>query len=389
MRGGEKTLAVIAAMFPDAPIHTLAVRRDQLSDDLRRRDFRTSWLQRFVRVPDLQRKSLPFIAAASRSLHAGDADVVICSDAAMIKAIRVKPGALKICYCHSPMRYVWDLYDDYHAAAGPLGRLGLRLFAPRLRKADRAAAETVTLFIANSRCVADRIRRAYERDSVVVHPPVDTASFAKEPRASVRAGHANADTAPCTDQPPPASAHGSSPHGFYLVLGELVPYKRPDLALQACRQLDCELVIIGTGPWLDRLRREAGPRTRVLGWQPDDVVRDHLHRCRALLFCGEEDFGMVPVEAMAAGKPVIAYGAGGALDTVVDGKTGVLFGEQGPEAVADAIRRFESTESSIRSDAVRGHAQKFNIAVFQRHFSEVVARHIWCDGAGVGVNPPR
>ena len=174
MRGGEKTLSVLAGLFPDAPIYTLLARPAELDDTLRARQIHTSWLQRFNRIPDLQRKALPLLACAARSLDATRYEVVICSDAATIKAIRTAPDALKLCYCHSPMRYVWDLYDEYYRGAGCLGKLGLRLFAERLRRADRQAAGGVTAFVANSQDVADRIRRSYDAPAVVIPPPVDT-----------------------------------------------------------------------------------------------------------------------------------------------------------------------------------------------------------------------
>ena len=232
MRGGERVLAVLAEMFPAAPIYTLLARRDSLDERLLARDLRRSRLQWFNWIPDLQRKALPVLPAAARSLDARAFDAVICSDAAVVKAIRARAGALKVCYCHSPMRYVWDLYEDYFRAAGPLGRVGLRLCAGRVRRADRQAAETVTVFVANSRAVADRIRRNYERGCVVIYPPVDV-DFGR----------------------PPAEAED-----YYLVVGECVGYKRHDLAVEACARLRRHLVVIGTGPALSDLRRRRAAR---------------------------------------------------------------------------------------------------------------------------------
>jgi len=340
MRGGEKTLAVLADMFPDAPIYTLLARWDQLDATLRARQFHTSWLQRFGWIPDLQRKALPLLACAARSLDATSYHVVICSDAATIKAIRSAPDALKLCYCHSPMRYVWDLYDAYYRGASGLGRLGLRLFANRLRRADRQAAAGVTAFVANSRDVADRIRRNYDRPAVVIPPPVDT-NFPKNDLLT---------------------------EDYYLVVGEHVSYKRNDLAIDACTRLSKPLVMIGTGPLLADMRRRAGPTVRVLGWQPERGVRDHLRRCRALLFCGREDFGMVPVEAQAAGRAVIAYRAGGATETVRDLETGVFFDTQDVDSVIDAIGRFESSHSLWPPERIQSHARQFSIEAFRRRF---------------------
>jgi len=347
MRGGEKTLAVLAAMFPDARIYTLLARWDQLDPALRARRIDVSWLQRLVWIPDLQRKALPVLAAAARSLDATAHDVVICSDAATIKAIRTRPDALKLCYCHTPMRYVWDLREAYYASAGPVGRVGLRLFAERLRQADRRAAERVTAFIANSRHVADRVRRSYNRPSVVIPPPVDT-------------------DYPPNDQPP---------EDFYLVVAEQVAYKRTDLAVEACNRLARRLVVIGTGPLLSEMRRRSGRLVRALGWQDDAVVRDHLRRCRAVLFCGEEDFGMVPVEAQAAGRPVIAFKAGGALETVVENRSGIFFDDQQVESVIEAVERFESADSLWTPSQIQAHAAQFSIGRFRQRFGRF---YQWC-----------
>jgi len=347
MRGGEKTASVLADMFPDAPIYTLLARPAELDDTLRARRLYTSWLQRFGWIPDLQRKALPLLACAARSLDATRYHVVICSDAAIIKAIRTAPDTLKLCYCHSPMRYVWDLYDAYYRGAGWSGKLGLRLFADRLRRADRRAASSVTAFVANSRDVADRIRRNYDRPAVVIPPPVDT-------------------DLPKNDLPT---------EDYYLVVSELVSYKRNDLAIDACTRLRKPLIVIGTGPLLADLRRRAGPTVRILGWQSDAIVRDHLMRCRVLLFCGREDFGLVPVEAQAAGRPVIAYRAGGATETVRDGETGVFFDAQTVDSVVDSIRRFESSRSLWPPARIQSHARQFGIETFRRRFRRF---YDWC-----------
>ena len=347
MRGGEKTLGALADLFPDSPIYTLLARRRHLDPSLRARRIVTSWLQRFAWLPNVQRRGLPVLARASRSLDATDHDVVICSDAALIKAVRTRPDALKICYCHSPMRYVWDLHDAYRAAAGPLGRWGLDRFAPRLRRADEIAARGVTAFVVNSRCVADRVTRCYQQPSVVIPPPVEVAF--------------------------PAPLAG--PEDFYLVVSELVGYKRNDLAVDACTRLGRRLVVIGTGPQRADLRRRAGRTVRLLGWQTDDVVRDHLRRCRALLFCGQEDFGMVPVEAQAAGRPVLAYRAGGALETVVEGRTGWFFDRQEVGGVVEAIQRFEADGMAADPIGIQEHAQQFSVARFRDRFR---AFFDWC-----------
>jgi len=347
MRGGEKVLSTLAQLFPQAPIYTLIARKDQLDDTLRNRNIKTSWLQKLIKIPNLQRKALPLLPAAARSLDATGHDIVICSDAATVKAISTKPDALKICYCHSPIRYLWDMYDDYYTAAGPLGKLGLRLFANHVRQADRSAADGVTAFIANSRYVADRIKRCYQQNSIVIPPPVDT------------------------DYPP----NDDTPDDYYLVVGEHVSYKRNDLPIEACNRLGKKLIVVGTGPLLKQMRRKAGHSVQVLGWQSDQQIRQHLQRCRALIFCGQEDFGMVPVEAQAAGRPVIAYGTGGALETVKVGCTGLLFAQQNTESVIDAIKRFESTDNLWNPKQIQEHARQFDTKVFIERFNRF---YNWC-----------
>ncbi|UCD28216.1 MAG: glycosyltransferase [Planctomycetota bacterium] len=347
MRGGEKVLAALANLFPDAPIYTLIARRNQLDAGLQNRQIQTSWLQRLILIPDLQRKALPFLPSAARSLDVSEYDVVICSDAATIKAVHTRPEALKLCYCHSPMRYVWDMYDQYYAGAGLLSKLGLRLFAKRISKADRTAANGVTAFIANSKHVADRIQRCYDRNSVVIPPPVNT------------------------NFPP----NNTPPDDYYLVVGEHISYKRNDLAIDACTKMGKSLVVIGTGPLLNNMHRRAGASVRILGWQTDDRIRYHLARCRALLFCGQEDFGMVPVEAQAAGRPVIAYRTGGASETVKEGCTGLFFDKQNIESVIDSIKHFESIDTLWPPSQIQEYAQQFSTDKFIDRFNRF---YNWC-----------
>ena len=347
MRGGEKVLAAMAARFPDAPILTLLAKRDSFAGELAGRRLVTTLMNRFQRLGNIHQLALPWLPALFKQLDARAFDSLICSDASFAKAIRTRPDALKLCYCHSPPRYVWDLYDEYIRGNGLLRRWGLRLSASCLRRADRTAADTVTAFIANSHCVAGRIRDAYGRGSVVIHPPVDTC-FAR-----------NDDPA----------------EDFYLVAGAHVAYKRNDLAVEACNRLRRRLVVIGSGGQVARLHRIAGPTIELRGWEPDDVVRDYMRRCRALLFCGEEDFGIVPVEVQAAGRPVIAYGVGGATETVLDGKTGVLFDRQSVDGVVDAITRFEQAADLWPAEQIQRHAQSFDRSVFDRRFERF---YRWC-----------
>jgi len=341
-RGGERVVEAIAGMFPHAPLFALVADLRTMPEDLARRPIKTSFLQRLARQSGSHRHWLPLFGRAARSLDATAYDLVICSDAATIKGIRTRPGAAKVCYCHSPMRYVWGQADDYAVSAPPGGSLALRVLGPRMRKWDRTAAQSVTAFVANSRHVAERIQRCYDREATVIYPPVNT------------------------DYPPPSM----ETEDFYLVVGEQVEYKRNDLAIEACARLGRRLVVIGDGPVLQRLpaRLRNNPKIQFLGRQSDEAVQDHYRRCRALLFCGQEDFGIVPVEAMAAGRPVIAYGHGGATESVVDGKSGLFFPDQTADAVVSAIRQFEQNETMFDPKAIQKHADRFSIQRFRDEF---------------------
>jgi glycosyltransferase involved in cell wall biosynthesis len=265
-------------------------------------------------------------------------DLVISSESGPAKGIIAPPDALHVCYCHTPMRYIWNMYHDYRSSAGPVTRLMMPPLAHYLRMWDVASALRVDSFVANATTVARRIRRYYGADSVVIHPPVDTTAF------SISA----------------ASELGDS----YLMAGELVSYKRPDLAVRAFNDMGLNLVVIGGGEMFDEIRRIAGPTVTVMGPQPFDVLKRHYARCRALIFPGEEDFGMVPVEAMASGRPVVAFGRGGATETVVEGLTGTFFTEQTGEAISAAVRRL--ADMKIDSDKIAAHADQFSREQFLR-----------------------
>ena len=344
MRGGEKVAEAIGEVFPDAPLYALMANRDIMTPSLLRHPLQTSFLQTLTRISGSHRHWLPLFPRAAESLDATAFDLVICSDAATMKGIRTRRDAIKVCYCHSPMRYVWEQSEDYLANTTPARRLGLQLFAQRLRQWDRAAAQGVSAFVANSQHTAARIQRCYGRTATVIYPPVRT------------------------DFPPPLP----EPDAFYLVVGEQVEYKRNDLAVEACIQMRRNLVVIGDGPVLGRLRsaaNEAGSTVWFLGRQPNEVLADCYRRCRALLFCGQEDFGIVPVEAMAAGRPVIAYGRGGVMESVIPGETGVVFAEQRCDSVIDAILDFESQQDHFDPARIQQHARRFSHERFREEFA--------------------
>lgn len=338
MRGGEKCLEVLCELFPDAPIYTLLAVPERLSPIIARHDIRPSYLQRIPGIRRHYRRFLPFFPSAIERLDLSEFDLIVSSSHAVAKSVIPRPGALHISYVHTPMRYVWDLFDQYFNREG-MGSVQLamiRLLAARLRRWDARTASRVRHFIANSQYIAERIQRCYGRSATVIHPPVDTTRFqVTEPQG-----------------------------GEYLVLSALVPYKRVDIAIEAANAASLPLRIIGDGPERRRLQRLAGPTVRFDGWLSDAEVERAYAACRALLFPGEEDFGIVPVEAMASGRPVIAYGRGGATETVVEGVSGVLFEEQTAASLLAAIRRFETLSFDARH--LRSHAERFDRSVYAR-----------------------
>lgn len=333
-RGGEHFAAALLKLFPDADLFV-----NVCDEALVRRTlgpgFRGRIVQSFVgRLPGARKhyqKYLPLMPLALEQLDLSAYDLVISCESGPAKGVLTRPDALHVCYCHSPMRYLWDQYHEYKAAAGPLVRLLWPLVAHWLRLWDRQTADRVDVMLANSAFVAARIRKYWRREARVVYSPASVHQLRHDlPRGD-----------------------------HYLVLGQLVRYKRADLAVRACTALNLPLTVIGEGEQMEELRALAGPTVKLLGRQPTEVVREQLQTCKALLFPGVEDFGLVPVEAMAAGAPVIAYARGGALETVVDGVTGCLFGEQTVESLQAAIQRLESGELRIDPEAARAQAMLF------------------------------
>lgn len=340
LRGGERVLQGLLTLFPDAEIFTLVHVPGSVPGEIEARPIHTSFVNRFPGVARWYRYCLPCFPAAVERLDLTGFDLVISSSHCVAKGARPPPGVPHLCYCHTPMRYAWDGYHDYF---GP-GRAPwwLRLAAPpvarRLRRWDRATATRVDRFVANSHHVRKRIRRCYGRAATVVHPPVATERF--RPRT------------PRDD--------------FYLIVSALVPYKRVDLAVAAFQLLDRPLLVVGSGPEARRLRRAAGPHVTFTGRLSDEEVAELMGRCRAFVMPQEEDFGITAVEAQAAGAPVIAYGRGGALETVAAGAEapcGVFFDSQTPEALAGAVRRFETLSFDV--ERLRTNARRFGEEAFQ------------------------
>lgn len=411
-RGGEKVLAEFRLLFPEAPLASLVCKRGDIPEwiltgrqapsslaggareresvDVRGRII-TSPLQWIPWAWKYYKALLPLHpwAFGQLTMPVGTR-FVLSSDAAMVKGLKLPEGARQVCYCHSPPRYLWDLQGDYTDGLGWFKRFVFNWSVPRARAFDYAAAQRVDRFIANSRFVAERIQRSYGRDAEVIYPPVSVDDFSPD--------------RPSED--------------FYLLVTQLTPYKRADLAVQAFTQMGKKLVVIGEGSEFEALRKIAGPTVQLLGRQPFRVVKDHFERCRAFLYPQVEDFGITAVEAQAAGKPVIAFRAGGALETVIEGQTGVFFDEQTPESLAGAVKRFEeaflvqvasssasnrpsllaqsssgtpvlelelttSTRNACRANAERFRPERFRaeIKVFlERHYPDLFTGYPWPEG---------
>ena len=341
MRGGEKVLESLCRLFPDAPLVTLVHARGSVSPLIEARPIRTSIVQRLPGAARWYRHYLPLFPLAVELLDFDAADLVISTSHCAAKSVVRSGRAFHVCYCHSPMRYAWDQFDAYFGPAR-LGRwrsAAMRRVMAGLARWDRDTAHRVDRFLANSEHVAGRIARYYNRSATVLYPPVDTRFF---------------------------TPGGGAPASFFLVVSALVPYKRIDLAIAAAARLGVPLTIAGGGPDRPRLEAMAGPAVEFLGAVDDDTLRDLYRRCQAVVLPGEEDFGLVPVEAMACGRPVVALGRGGARETVVPGETGVLVDEATPDQLAEGMDR--ARRQAFDPARLRAHAETFAVDRFEAGF---------------------
>lgn len=340
--GSEKVALRILGMLPGADLYA-AIYAPEAFPELAGTAVRTTFLDRIPGARRHYQRLLPLMNAAYERLDLSHYDLVVSSSHSCAKNVLTRPDTFHLCYCHTPMRHAWEPAKLDDERIGPLARLLVPALLARLRRIDFEGAARVDRFVANSTHVANRIRKYYRRRAVVVHPPVDVEPLLRRPR---------------------------DPGDAYLVAGRLVPYKRVDLAIRACSRLGRPLVVIGDGRDRERLEALAGPGVTFLGHVDSPTLMRYMSSARGLLFPGEEDFGIVPVEAQAAGTPVIAYGAGGVRDSVIDGVTGVLFGEQSVAGLCDAIERFEAL--SLDPDAGRENAARFAPERFERELSAVI-----------------
>jgi glycosyltransferase involved in cell wall biosynthesis len=349
MRGGEKCVEALCEVFPQATLFALLHVPGSVSPTIEQMSLQTSFVQHLPFALRHYRHYLPLFPLAASRLDLRDFDCVISSNHCVAKGVRASPQALHICYCHTPMRYIWSQYDQYFGPgrAGLVTRIGMRMVVNSLRRWDLRTARNPHHYIANSENVRKRIKDLYGRDADVIYPPVDTGAL------------------PLSDRD----------DGFFLIVSALVAYKNIKLAVETFNRLGLPLIVIGDGPELRHLRALAKPNVQFRGWEPDEIVHDHLARCRALVFPGEEDFGIVPVEAMACGKPVIAYARGGALETVREQaaeRTGVLFHEPVVDSLAEAVKSL----GAIRFDPriLRSFALRFDREVYKRSMKDYILR---------------
>ena len=344
MRGGERVVERLLRLFPQADLFTHVYDPDSVSATIRRSNVSTTFINRLPFSRKAYQYYLPFMPMALEELDLTKYDIVISSESGPAKGVITHPSSMHLCYCHSPMRYLWDHYHQYRAEAGLAARIAMPWMYHRLRQWDVSSSARVDRFAANSRFVSDRIRKNWRREAEVVHPPVEIDLFSKAEEVEDR----------------------------YLWIGQMVPYKRPDIAVDAFNKSGKSLLMVGTGSMLAKLKSRANSNIAFVDRLDFDALRKAYAACRALVFTAEEDFGIIPVEVMASGRPVVAYGKGGALDTVLQRETGVLFPEQSAESLLDGIEEFERWEPHFSPNRAISYVRKFAPEHFDRKIAEMV-----------------
>ncbi len=341
--GAERVFLSLLKIFHQADVYTLLYDPKRMGSYFSRQKVHTSFLQKTPFSLKKYRYLLPLIPSAVESLDLREYDLVISSSNAFIKGLILRPKTVHVCYCHNPARFLWDYSLKYDGRPACLRKIIFHY----LRIWDRAAAHRVDYFVANSYTTAQRIEKFYRKKAEVIYPPV---ALSSRPEKFFSSGD------------------------YFLIVSQLTPYKRIDLAIDAFNKLDLPLVIIGQGRNRKKLEKMAGPKVRFLGWQPDEVVRRYYQNCLAFIFPGEDDFGIAPVEAMGFGKPVLAFRRGGASETVVEGITGEFFDDPAPESLADGVRRLLWGYQKYDPLTIRKRAEKFSAEKFERSIKEFVIK---------------
>ncbi|MFA7230797.1 MAG: glycosyltransferase [Victivallaceae bacterium] len=348
IRGGEKVFLELCEMFPDADIFTHVISSEIKGTYFPARKVYTSFINNLAYAEKLYKNYMPLMFMATRTFDLTGYDLIISSESGPVKGIK-KPEARHVCYCHTPMRYLWDMFDDYYKAAPLYKKWAMKLLKNYLRQQDLLSAESVDAFIVNSEFVKERVKRIYNRDAKVIYPPVEVEFFQQRTN--------------------------DFQNDCYLLAGELVQYKRPDIAIKAFNANGKKLVVAGAGEELNALKLIARSNITFTGRISDEKMRELYSNAIALIFPGIEDFGIVPLEAQATGTPVIAYGCGGALETIIDNKTGLFFPEQTSESLNMAINKFENTKTTFDSEKIKLHTQSFA----KSRFAAEIKKYLLCD----------
>lgn len=342
MGGAERVIINFTEIYKDSTMYTTIYNKEKLDESLQNINVKTSFLQKFKKARTKHQAFFPLMPIAVEEFNLNGYDIVLSSSSSCAKGIITNPDTMHICYCHSPMRYGWEFYYQYTENMKPLKKKIVKYFMNYMRVWDNASADRVDYFIANSENVAKRIWKHYRRRSVVIHPPVRCSLFNTSDKDE----------------------------DYFFIVSRLVKYKRIDLAVQAFNELGLPLVIIGDGEEREHLEKMAKGNIKFLGRQSDEMIKEYYAKCRAFIFPGEEDFGITPLEAQASGRPVIAYGKGGALETVVENKTGVFFNEQTKDSLVDAVKTFDNMK--FDKNEIRKHAESFDEEIFKKKIKDFI-----------------
>jgi len=348
MRGGEKCLEVFCELFPEADIFTLIHNKGTVSPVIEKMNIRTSFLQKFTGIKDNYRSYLPLFPAAINGFDLKGYEFILSSSHCVAKGVRIPKGALHICYCYTPMRYAWLFFDEYFGKYNPVKKAAIKTVTNYLRNWDLKTNSDVDFFAAISDNIRLRIERLYNRQAKVIYPPVDTGHFVLSEKDNE----------------------------YYLIVSALVPYKRVDIAVEAFNRLDKRLIVVGTGNCQDELKKKSGNNIEFAGWADDNALKEYYKNCRALIFPGEEDFGIVPLEAQSCGKPVIAFAKGGALETLTE-ETAVFFKNQSVPALIEAVNEFESKKNTFSPETIRNNSLRFDREIFKEKIKKFMEEKLY------------